>query len=87
MPPSAQRNQPYDLAMALHRRDVERLRERLLASGDQVAEQLLPVLAAMAGPLFAGMDALVAVDFGSTEPFDPARRLVADVAGPRAKPS
>ena len=84
MPPSAQMNRPYDLAMERHVRDVERLRERLLASGGQVAEQLLPVLAAMAGPLFAGMDALVAVDFGSTEPFDPARRLVADVATPRA---
>ena len=60
--------------------------ERVLAYGqlDLAPEERPAVLAAMAGPLFAGMDALVGVDFGSTEPFDPARRLVADVVAPRA---
>lgn len=60
--------------------DLERLAQRLAANGADVPEPVLPMLAVMAGPLLAGLDALAEIDFGATEPFDPARQLVADAA-------
>ena len=64
--------------------DIQQLRDRLAANGAQVDEQLLPILVVMGGPMLAGMDLLAGLDFGATEPFDPAARLVADAgrAGP-----
>ena len=64
--------------------DINQLRDRLAANGAQVDDHLLPILAVIGGPMLAGMDLLAGVDFGATEPFDPAARLVADAgrAGP-----
>ena len=71
-------NRPGDSVMNLPVTDIDRLRQRLAANGAQVEEHWLPILAAMAGPVLASMDALAEIDFGATEPFDPARRLLAD---------
>ena len=65
--------------------DIDRLRKRLAANGAQVEDHVLPFLAAMAGPLFAAMDALALVEFGTTEPFDPVVRLMADESGLEAE--
>jgi hypothetical protein len=58
--------------------DIERLRRPLAANSAQVEDHLLPMFTAMAGPILARMDLLADSDFGATEPFDPARRLLAD---------
>jgi hypothetical protein len=58
--------------------DVERLRERLLAAGGFLPDELLEVVTMTAGALAAAHDRLLALDLGDVEPFCPACRLPAD---------
>jgi hypothetical protein len=58
--------------------DLERFRERLAAAGALIPEEILPLVAAMAGPILAGLDALADLDVHGVEPFRPAERLTRD---------
>lgn len=59
--------------------DHDRLRQRLVAAGADVAPEMVPLLSAMLGPLLESLDAIAAEDLGDTEPFSPVR-LVRDAA-------
>lgn len=58
--------------------DLDRFRQRLVAAGVQLPDDMLPLLAVIAGPMVAALDGLIALELGDVEPFDPARVLVRD---------
>ncbi len=58
--------------------DLDDFRQRLVAAGVQLPDEVLPLLAVIAGPMVTALDALTALDLGDVEPFDPARVLVGD---------
>jgi hypothetical protein len=58
--------------------NLERFRERLAAAGALIPEAILPLVAVMAGPMLAGLDALADFDAHGVEPFRPAERLMRD---------
>ena len=60
--------------------ELERLRRRLAAVDAAIPDELVEVIAAMAGAMLTAQQRLAALDFGDAEPFCPARRLVDDAA-------
>jgi hypothetical protein len=60
--------------------DVERFRQRVLAAGADIPDEIVPVVATLAGPLVMQQEALTRLDLGDVEPFVPALRLPADAA-------
>lgn len=60
--------------------DVERFRQRIAAAGARIPDEIVPVVAMLAGPLVTQQEALTRLDLGDLEPFVPALRLPADAA-------
>ena len=58
--------------------DSNDLRRRLAAVGAVIPDELIDVVAAMAGPMLAAHERLTELDLGECEPFSPYRRLVDD---------
>jgi hypothetical protein len=58
--------------------DADRLRLRLTAAGATIPEDVLAVVAAMAGAMLTAHERLAELDLGEHEPFSPARRLPDD---------
>jgi hypothetical protein len=58
--------------------DLAAFRTRLALAGATIAEDLLPFVHAMFGPLIDATGALATMDLADLEPFAPARRLVDD---------
>ena len=51
----------------------ERLRRRLEGAGAAIPDELIDVIAVMAGPMLNAHERLVDLDFADVEPFSPAR--------------
>lgn len=58
--------------------DVDLFRQRLTAADVQLPDDMLPLLAIVAGPLFTALDALATLDLADAEPFVATPTLVRD---------
>jgi hypothetical protein len=58
--------------------DIERFRQRLAAAGASIPEEIVEMVALLAGPMITSQEELAALDLGDAEPFCPSRRLVDD---------
>lgn len=58
--------------------DLDGFRRRLAAAGVRLPEEMLPLLAIVAGPLVTALDELATLDLGDAEPFVATSSLVRD---------
>jgi hypothetical protein len=58
--------------------DVDGFRQRLAAAGIRLPDEMLPLLAIVAGPLVTALDELATLDLGDAEPFVATPTLVRD---------
>jgi hypothetical protein len=60
--------------------DLTAFRQRLEAAGVHLPDDVVPLVAVVAGPLVTALDALATLDLGDAEPFVPTPTLVRDAA-------